>query len=140
MAIIGRNPKQLGRGFSLLEALIAAAIGAMAVTQFYQALATGALLDQKVDRQSGLIAAGMAALDRIETGGPNEARLVPGATWRGTYGSFDWTASARDAVQTTGLDWLQVGSLLVIDINVVDRENADVHYAFQTYRLNQASW
>ena len=77
------------RGFSLIEALVSVVIAATVLTQFYSAIATGARLEDRADRQAAQVLVATIVLDRVGVDVPLRAGVNDNGRLRG----HDWSLS-----------------------------------------------
>ncbi len=113
-------------GFSIIEALVAALIAGVAVTQFYDGLGTGLRLDATTSRQARETLTALSALDSIREQAAQGTRFLPGQTLSGDIDGIRWTANMRDAAAGFALGWMGPGAVTSVNIAIKGRKDNPV--------------
>ncbi len=89
--------RRTGKGFTLVETLVALGVAALALNGFYSALSTGALLNDRSNEQAEKVLVATSIMDRVGV----DIAMQPGFSDNGTSGAYNWdrvvsAASASD--------------------------------------------
>lgn len=111
-----------GRGFSMIETLVALGIAGLVLSGFYEALSTGTLLGKRANDQAEKVQLAMTVLDRVGIDIP----LRAGSRDNGRSGELSWTLQVGETVPPDmQLGAIYQGELLFVAVIVEDRRTPD---------------
>lgn len=112
-----RRRQRTGKGFTLIETLVAVAVAAVVLGGFYSALSTGGLLGKRADTLAAKYLVATGILDRVGVDLP----LRPGTLETGTAQGLAWDLRIAEVPpQDMQLGPIFPGELVFVSVSVTD--------------------